>query len=252
MSALGRRTHGGAFPEARSGRTRYRPRPRAGVYGIAAQSATLRRFGVLKGRTATAAQELKFHDVDVDQAAADISAGVILNTSSINLIAQGVTESTRVGRKCTVLSIGWRGVLIKPASAAATVSAAITVRLMLVQDKQANGAAPTVAGVAGILESANFQSFNNLSNKGRYRTIADKSYDMNAQAAAGDGAANDSGSVNCTFNLFKPCNIPLEFSGTSGTIDELRSNNLFILMIASTTASNVSLDSKIRLRFSDG
>ncbi len=191
--------------------------------------------------------ELKFHDVAVDQAAADLSAGVILNTSSINLIPQGVTEITRVGRKCVVKSVNWRGQI--SLSAGSTVGSSQTVRLMVVLDKQANGAAPTVTGV---LESANFQSFNNLANKGRFRTLSDSTFAMNVQAAAGDGASNDSANVLQNFTFFKACDIPLEFTAATGAIGEITSNNLFILMITGTAGSLIALDSQIRLRFTDG
>ncbi len=190
--------------------------------------------------------ELKFHDVDVDQAAADLSAGVILNSSTINIIPQNVTEKGRVGRKCNIKSVNWRGQL--SLAAGSTIGSSQSVRLMVVLDKQANGAAPTVAGV---LESANYQSFNNLANKGRFRTLMDRTYAMNVQAAGGNGTSNDSANMLQTVEFFKAVNIPLEFTGADGTIDEITSNNLFILMITGTAGSLISLDSKVRLRFSD-
>jgi len=237
--------------------------PRVGVraysFSSKARNGGLRRASKFSGARAcpSAAQvaaariangsELKFHDIAADQAAADLSAGVILNTSSINLIAQGVTEKTRVGRKCVIKSVNWRGQL--SLSAGSTVGSSQTVRMMVVLDKQANGAAPTVTGV---LETANYQSFNNLANKGRFRTLSDATYAMNVQAAAGDGTSNDSANVLQNFAFFKPCDISLEFTGAAGTIDELTSNNLFILMITGTAGSLIALDSQIRLRFTDG
>ncbi len=245
----GTRSFSGAFPAARSGRSRYRPRPRTALYGVAARrvAASL----AAAQRAALPGQELKFHDVDVDQAVGDQSAGVILNTSSINFIPQGVTDKTRIGRKCTIKSIGWRGQLQLAASATSTLGAPISVRLMLVQDKQCSGLVPTVTGV---LESANYQSFNNLSNKGRFRTLYDKTFPLNTQAGAGDGTTDDSPAMNVDFSFFKDCNIVLEIAdeNTPPVIADIRTNNLFVLMINSTTGSRASLDSKIRLRFSDG
>ncbi len=51
--------------------------------------------------------ELKFHDVDVDDAVIS-SGGTVQTAGTINVIPQGVTEITRVGRKCTIRSINWR------------------------------------------------------------------------------------------------------------------------------------------------
>ncbi len=209
---------------------------------------------VRRGRKADAGAELKFHDIDWDEAAADFSAGVISNTSSLVLIGQGVTESTRIGRKAVIKSIGWRGQLNLIAFAGTTIQAPTTVRLLLVQDKQCNGAAPDVSGTNGLLQSANFQSFNDLTNKGRFKVLSDQTIAMNAQAGAGDGTTNDSGAVHENFTVFKKCNIPIEYSGTASpsVIGELRTNNIFGILIASSSGSNVTLDSKFRFRFQDG
>ncbi len=197
--------------------------------------------------------ELKFHDIDWDEAAADISAGVISNTSSLVLIGQGVTDSTRIGRKAVIKSIGWRGQiqLVGTATAAATVPE--IVRLILVLDTQANGAAPAVTGADGLLASANYQSFNNLTNKGRFTVLRDEVFDMNPLVAAGNGTTNDFGAVNKSFTFFHKCNIPIEYSGTAApsVITELRTNNIFGIMINKTTATNTILDSKFRFRFTD-
>ncbi len=210
------------------------------------------RAAAFRGRRAAAGDvgpELKFHDVDVDMTGADHSAGVILNTSSINLIAQGVTESTRIGRKCVIRSIGWRGNVDYAVATGAGAADADQLRLMLVLDKQANGAAPAVTDV---LESANIHSFNNLSNKGRFRVLSDKIHFLNVVGAAGDGTTHDYMIVKEPIEFFKQVNIPLEFSAGTGAITEIRSNNLFILAISQLASTSTSIDSKVRLRFSDG
>ena len=42
-----------------------------------------------------------------------------------------------------------------------------------------------------ILESDDYQSFNNLANKGRFVTLMDRTYELNSNGAAGDGTSND-------------------------------------------------------------
>ncbi len=208
-----------------------------------------------RGRRAVAdGVELKFHDIDWDEAAADFSAGVISNASSLVLIGQGVTESTRVGRKCVIKSIGWRAQLERIAVSSTGIAASEVIRLIIVQDKQANGAAPTVSGTGGLLESANYQAFNNLNNKSRFRVLYDKTFTLNTLAAAGDGTSNDSGAVQRSFSFFKDVNIPMEYSGTANpsVIGEVRTNNIFGIMISESGNSTVALDSKFRFRFSDG
>ncbi len=209
-----------------------------------------------RGRRATngtPGAELKFHDIDWDEAAADQSAGVISNASSLVLIGQGITESTRIGRKAVIKSIGWRGNFNLAESAGTTLSVAMTTRLLLVLDTQCNGAAPTVTGDNGLLASANYQSFNDLTNKGRFRVLMDKVFVLNPQASAGNGTANDTANAQTNFSFFKKVDIPIEYSGTANPsiIDEVRTNNIFGILITDTANTEISLDSKFRFRFSD-
>ncbi len=188
--------------------------------------------------------ELKFHDVDLDDAVV-ANGGTI--TPSINLIAQGVTESTRIGRKCTLKNIGWHYVYSMPEiTAAGSPPPFDNLRIILYIDKQANGATATVLN---ILETADFQSFNNLSNSGRFRTLMDKTFTLNYRAGAGITASSDYPSVTFKGSFYKRCNIPLEFDNTTGAITEIRSNNIGVLLISSASACGFA--SKFRLRFSD-
>ncbi|MFQ0997900.1 hypothetical protein [Gilliamella sp. CG33] len=188
--------------------------------------------------------EYKFHDVDLDDAVI-VAAGAI--TNSINLIAQGVTESTRVGRKCCIRSINWRyNFFLTEIVAQATPAPADILRIILYLDKQANGATATVTN---ILKTADFQSFNNLANKGRFRILMDRTHVLNYAAAIGVTASSDWPEVEYAGSFYKRCSIPIEFDSTAGAITEIRSNNLGVLLI--TRAGVAGLNSKFRLRFSD-
>ncbi len=187
--------------------------------------------------------ELKFHDVDLDDAL--IATGGTI-TPSINLIPQGVTEIQRLGRKCTLKSINWRYNLeLTDKDAGSVVSVSDTVRLIVYLDKQTNGLTATVTD---ILESADYQSFNNLVNRGRFLVLMDRVEDVNVLAMASDGTGLMSNSANrISRTFFKKCDIPLEFSAATGALTEIRSNNIGVLAIS--TAGTISLDSKFRLRF---
>ncbi len=190
--------------------------------------------------------ELKFHDIDLDDAAVATGGTV---TATINIIPQGTTEVQRIGRKCTIRSINWRfRVDIPQLDGTGAAPIGDTVRVILFLDKQANGATATVLG---ILETADFQSFNNLGNKSRFRTLMDRSYTLNYTAASGSGGAadNDYAQVSIDDTLFKKVNIPIEFDATTGAITEIRSNNIGVLLIAKS--GNAGFESKFRLRFSD-
>ncbi len=188
---------------------------------------------------------MKFHDVGLDDAVV-ASGGVI--TATVNIIAQGNTESTRNGRKCTIKAIQWRyriGLpeILNQANPANT----DTLRVIMYLDKQCNGA---TAATLDLLETADFQSFRNLANTQRFDFLHDKVYSLNYTNMAADAAVQFSNSATKrSIQFYKKCNIPLEFNSNAGAIGEIRSNNIGVLLVGSD--GTCSFESKIRLRFSD-
>ncbi len=196
-------------------------------------------YGRYSGRNA----ELKFFD-GTKTATVMGSSGTIFD-DSLNEIVQGVTESNRIGRKCTIRSLHMRGSIVKPVSADITVGAD-RVRIIVYLDKQANGA---TAAITDIVESASTGSFLNLANSGRFRMIYDKIMTFNTLAAAGDGTANDlvERGMHWAFNW--KCMLPIEFSSTTGAIGEIKSNNIGVLCFSDNNASTFAYN--WRIRFSD-
>ncbi len=196
-----------------------------------------------RGRFASTDIELKFHDVDLDDAVVT-QAGAL--TASINLIPQGVTEKTRIGRKAVIKSINWRfDIVINDTGSADTTSEVF--RVIMYLDRQCNGATATVVG---ILESDDYQSFNNLANKGRFLTLMDRTYDLNCPSGSGQNAADVFGEQVIHDNLYKKVDIPIEFDAATGAITEIRSNNIGVVLLTKT-GNLTTFASKIRLRFTD-
>lgn len=202
------------------------------------------RVGGYYGRYAGKEGELKFFDSTTSATVSGSGATV----NSLNQIPQGVTEQERVGRKCTVKSIWWRYTIVLPEQdAVATPADGDVVRTIIYLDKQANGAAATVTD---ILESANWKQFRNLANQMRFQVLMDRNHDINYMGMASDGAGIVSQSqVILGFTWYHKCNIPIEFSSTTGVIGEIRSNNIGILLISANGVA--TLASNVRLRFSD-
>lgn len=193
--------------------------------------------------------ELKFWDVPNGSGETDdavVAAGGSILLDSCNKLAQGITESTRVGRKAIIKSINWRYDVTLP-NAQDLSSTSDIVRVIMYLDKQCNGA---VATVTGILESSDYQSFNNLANKGRFRILYDKTHVINAMCAAWDGTTEQTGAYTKSSAFYKKCNIPLEFDNTTGAITEIKSNNLGIMLVGK--AGVAGFESQIRIRFVDG
>lgn len=224
----------------KSERKRFRPMSAASP----AARAAVRPVPRFTPQAATA--ELKFFDLDVDDAVV-AAGGTILSGGTVNQIRQGVGESQHVGRKCTVRTISWRFSIKLPGSTTASADGSTdTVRVMLYLDKQSNGAVTTAAA---ILATDNYQSFNNLSNKGRFRTLSDTTHTLQSGGGAPSAAALVFSEARVDISVFKAVNIPLEFGADAGAITDLRSNNIGVLILSE--AGVCAFDSKLRLRFTD-
>lgn len=186
-------------------------------------------------------RELKFFDTALGFTFD--TTGEVPTTGQLVLIPQGVTESTRIGRKCVIKSITIRGGISSNISTAT--SSATTCHLFLVLDKQCNGAA---ANATDVLTSTSFSSaLRNLSNSERFKIM--KRWDVTLASQAGVQGAFDN--ARRFINWTKKCNIPIEYSSTTGMITEIRSNNLFLLAGSAGTDDVFGLVGTCRVRFSD-
>ena len=198
-----------------------------------------RRVGYYHGGRAR--REKKFWDLEFVRGALN-TAGTI--EDSINEIPQGAGENQRIGRLAIIKNIGMRYTITNGGSTGA--GEAFSVRVMLVLDTQANGAA---AAVTDILDGANFQDWNNLVNKGRFIVLMDRIH--NVQPTPGSGNAVATGNSAHSFEFHKKCSIPIEFSAATGAMTEIKSNNLLLLDIQDNTVQSTGIKYNIRLRFYD-
>lgn len=196
------------------------------------------------GRFPPSGDETKFFDTALSfliDATAEASSTAA--TGLINLIPQGVTEATRVGRKCVVKSVSIRGVVTNIPAAAATTGVAVA--MFLVLDKQANGAAPAFSDI--FVGTVAMNAHHNLANSGRFVIL--KKWIMIFNSGGGATTAYDN--VVRPWQFFKKCNIPLEFSSTAGAITELRSNNLLLAYGSSNGDDTPNVSANARIRFTD-
>lgn len=203
-------------------------------------------YGRFRGRSA-ATGEKKFFDTRFAETVV-ASTGAITNPS-LNLIPQGTTESDRIGRKCNIKNIHIKGELKFPNSAVAG-STADRIRIIIYQDKQTNGATATVANILdNTVGGALIDSFRNLSESGRFYILMDRTMDLVAQSGGAPNAGENFGEVKKSWRFNKTCNMPLEFSSTTGAITEIRSNNIGVLAV--TEAGLATLQYTCRVRFSE-
>jgi len=184
--------------------------------------------------------ELKFHDETLNVSPVS-STGVIPLSGSIVKIAQGTEENERIGRKCTIKSIHWRYQLQLPRISGNSLSEAV--RVIMFWDKQANGATATPTD---ILESALWQSFNNLSNSGRFVTLMDRTHNINYLTMSVGGLAVENIQVLQDYDFHKKVNIPIEYSGVAGAVSELKSNNIGVLLVSRNDLVVFSSQTRVR------
>lgn len=204
------------------------------------------RTGGFYGRF-TSGGERKFLDVTVDDGVVAIGANVQdASGQEIVKVPEGNGESNRVGRKIVVTDIMMKGVI----TILSTETQALTsdsIRILLVQDLQCNGAQPSDTD---ILETATFNSWRNLANSGRFKILMDQAYPM--QCASGGGSTGTVyGESKKQISFYKKCHIPIEYdnSATTGAVATVRSNNL-VLMYCSDTG-NCSIVNNVRIRYTD-
>lgn len=209
------------------------------------------RVGGYYGRYAGSGRgELKFFDTKKNFVAV-AETGTILSLS-LNLIPQGVTESERVGRKCTIKKIDIRGTFFanKVTDSSNTKNG---IRIIVYVDQQANGATAAVADILEDITATNgYTSFYNLANQGRFRVLYDKARTIRASAVAQTAAGTFSTYLEqYDWRFAKTCNIPVEFSGVTGAIGEIRSNNIGVLAICGDSDGPPDVQYTARVRFSD-
>lgn len=188
--------------------------------------------------------ESKFLDSTKDQATVSQTGNI---TTSINLIPQGNTESTRVGRKVILTKVNATfTVNLDQEQDQADIGGGDIVRVIIYCDKQANGAVPVVLD---ILETAVYDSYRNLANATRFKILHDRMITINRRVAVIDGT-NTSTSPLVFASPWKVnlnMRTPLEFNSTAGAITELTTNNLGFLYIARNATAGIA--SNVRIRF---
>jgi len=216
--------------------------------------------------------EKKFLDRNLSSTA-NMSAGVVLNSTAqgtgVNDVKQGSAGWERLGSK---FSIKWIEI-IWTTSIAATVknTAAATdfnprqVRILLVLDRQCNGALPT-NGVADILNLSNtdgtgtapspVRAKTKVENDKRFKVLMDETVALVNSASVFDGAGNTMvlGDLKTgKYRHYFPGGLDIEMGLASGTLADIKSNNLLVCAATDTYDADqpVSVIVDTRIRFTD-
>lgn len=150
----------------------------------------------------------------------------------------GAAINQRIGREIKVYKIRIKGHFTIPAQSAQSASDNATViRYLLVQDMQTNAAAMTSAQLLADQTNASttIDTYQNLSNVGRFKVLKDKTIYFSNANLAGSPTAGDlvqSGMkipFKCTYN-FKRSPVSMRFNATNGgTIADIIDNSFHFL-----------------------
>lgn len=182
--------------------------------------------------------ERKFVDVAQAQYNCDTTGSVTL----LNGAAQGDDYNNRIGRKTTNVAVQLRGIL-QPVDASVEFNLS---RVMIVYDKQANGAAPAVTD---ILTAATATAHANLNNRTRFKILCDKQYATGSY----DTTTGYAASITCkNVNLYKKINLPTIWSGTGATAGSIVNGAIYLVTIGTNAAgTGATLKTTTRIRFID-
>lgn len=205
------------------------------------------RVGGAYMRSHPGSYEKKYFDTIFASTAINVAGGF---TPSWNLIPQGTTKNTRIGNKCTITNINVHGFLVTASQLVPNILGD-KIRWIVFVDRQANGAVP--AAISDLIQTmpgatTDIHSFRNMDNVDRFVILKDKTYVLNQ----GTQNANlGSQQFIREIKMNKKCNIPLEFSSTTGAITEVRSNNVMCLFINTTGNGFTSFAMTSRVKYSD-
>jgi len=186
--------------------------------------------------------EKKFFETDL-QIAGD-NGGVIID--SLNLMERGTDDNERVGRKVIVRGVGFRGRI----QSDGTTPLPDRMRIILYVDKQANKAIAAATDILDTTIASAIDAYRELANVGRFRILYDETHDLNMPNGSATVTVR---AVRKTVTHWSNVNIPLEYSGNTGTVADLNSNNLGMLFITQldTATPAADFDGIARIRYID-
>lgn len=183
--------------------------------------------------------EYKSIDQTVGNATLDTTGSVTL----LNGCARGTDINEREGREIDLRSVQLRMNI----SARSEAIVDQTVRVLLVYDRQTNGAAP---GLTDIIRGGTVCGMRNLENRKRFKILMDYTVRLNANYTG--GASLHTAANNGVFkDYYQRFNLPTTFnSGNAGTVADMATGSLYMVRVgeiaAGTAAAEVDFCSRVR------
>ncbi len=177
------------------------------------------------------APEMKHLDV-TSTVTLDLAAAII----GLNEMQQGLTDITRIGNKIQAKSLEFRAIMKHNASS--TVSAQI--RVMIVKDKQANGAD---FAITDLLENSLVISLRNPHIKNRFVVYYDRVYTLQP--------SDEARFIKTFIRLPDGPQSRISYQTNLGTIADVEQNNYALVVMSDTSANDPTIVHENRLNFTD-
>lgn len=223
-----KRPHAGAVATKRGKWSHSSPAPtRRGRSGVRPQDALHQEVSGVERKT-------------VDQLATNVSPVPVAGSLTLlNGCAQGTDYTQRIGRKTVNRSVYLRATIFPTEG---TAPLGDIVRILVILDKEPNGAAPVVADV---LTSAAPEAPMNLNNRDRFVTISDQI----VECEAGNWSAGNltTGAPKTHYvSFFKPIKCETIWGGTGATIASIQSNAIYMLLVSSNGVYQMQYSTRVR------
>jgi len=171
-------------------------------------------------------------------------------TLAISTVAQGDGESNRTGRTYTIHSVHVRGFVVRDREeAVSNPTADIICRVVLVYDKQTNGAQLNAEDVM-LAATEDVTSWRNLQFSQRFKVLWDKTMVIPASRGSTTNGSNSFSSPKTTvkFIINKEFTVPIKVrcSGTGGTISDVTDNSLHLIGVSRDVNTTFTCESRIR------
>lgn len=162
--------------------------------------------------------ELKSVVTAIQTTVCDTTGAVTL----INGIAEAVGDEGRIGRQVTLKSVEVHGWNYSTASTGTDQGH----RVLVVYDKQTNGAAPAITD---ILETVHPIDQREESKRTRFIVLMDKAFSLSRDGVAGDSAM---------WKFYKKIDLPEEFRGTAAAVTSISMGGLYVITLGDQAAGS--------------
>lgn len=191
------------------------------------------------------------HETTISQTVASSLVDPIVS-NCLHGIDQGDGEQQRDGRKYTILNLNIRGYVLFGEQEATSVTSD-HVRLLVVLDRQTNGAQLTETDVLDVFHADNdlqTTSFRNLQYTKRFRILKDFTVRKPTTGLGQASGANEVKSNACTkyfkFNVNFKNGLEVLSTGTAGTVSTIVDNSIHMMAISINSNNTLRYCSRVR------